>query len=40
MLGEPYLDATHGGLALADGAQAAGEGVGGGAGGAVHGADI
>ena len=40
MIGEPYLDATLGGLALADGAQAAGEGAGGGAGGAVHGADL
>ena len=35
-----HLDATKIGLALAHGAQAAGEGAGGGAGGAVHGADI
>ena len=40
MIGEPYLDATKIGLALAEGAEAAGEGAGGGAGGAVHGADL
>ena len=40
MIGEPYPGAAHGGLALADGAQAAGFGAGGGAGGALHGADL
>ena len=35
-----HLDATKIGLALAHGAQAAGEGAGGRAGGAVHGADL